>query len=336
MGNIVSPAAAPNQVPNAPGQGTNSPPSPGVAAMPLVAGTPPDLPNSTVPPVTSTTTIEGIDSAAQSGYHVDPFGPTPTSEPQLAPVVPEEVSSATAMPEIPTAETQSPPITPVSDENNQVRPNAATLLAQMPDITQMMKDLEKSGCLLPELQVKNIKQLDTSPLAALQPGHQEDKSFFSSPTDKAPLKVLPAVELTSSGKVKQAETHPELPLFVFVAVIAIVQAIQGLTQLTHFWLVKYPQFEQMIVANVITTMEIDAAVVRSALLGIFAAISLITGVLLLFKKSHSHSKLMYAVVTVIIINFVTQNVMGRGTFASGNPIQLPETIAEIMAARNQP
>lgn len=326
MGNIVSPAAAPSQVPNAPGQGTNPPPSPGVAAMPPVAGTPPDLPNSTVPPVPSTTTIEGIDSAPQSGYHVDPFGPTPTTE----------LPSATAMPDIPTTVTQSPPITPLSDENSQVSPNAATLLAQMPDITQMMKDLEKSGCLLPELQVKNIKQLDTSPLAALQPGHQEDKSFFSSPTDKAPLKVLPAVELTSSGKVKPAEPHPELPLFVFVAVIAIVQAIQGLTQLTHFWLVKYPQFEQMIIANVITTMEIDAAVVRSALLGIFAAISLITGVLLLFKKSHSHSKLMYAVVAVIIINFITQNVMGRGTFASGNPIQLPETIAEIMAARNQP
>ncbi|MBW7956029.1 hypothetical protein H3C66_04825 [Patescibacteria group bacterium] len=343
MGNIVSNAVVPDQLPPAQGGGVVTPPMSGVAPVGDEETKTPDtspavVESSSLPEVTISTTnaIEGIGSSKPSGYHDDPFGavisssgPQPQPTPQLPSISADEPPSITADP-LPPAP-PPPPFTPVSKGDEETHQSAAALLGKMPDIETMMKDLEKSGCLLPELQIKSSQKVDTSPLAALQPKHLQDQSFFSSPSDQQPMKVLPDVQLANSGKAGPPAPHSELPIFVFVSIIALIQAIQGIVQFAHFWLVKYSLYEQMIVANVITTLEVNTAVVKSLLLGIFAIVGLISGVALLLRRASSHAKLTYFVIALIIINFLIQNVLGRQEFGSGNPLHLPELLAEIMA-----
>lgn len=323
MGNIVSNAVVPSQVPPVT---SGTPPTPLQAASPVV---PPDLPDTSSPKPLNPNVIEGVGGTGGGSYNTDPFGPMPDTPANSDPSLP---SIPTDQPAAPTTASD---VTVPAPDNGEVRQSAADLLTKMPDINVMMKDLEKSGCLLPELQVKSTQHnvTDTSPLAALQPGHKQEVTFFSSPSDKDPLKVLPEVQLAASGKQKQQKQPVDLPLFVFVSMIALVQALQGLVQLIHFGMVKYPQFEQMIGAQLLTTTQLDEYVVRAALLALSTLLVFLTGLVLLLKRSKNNSILMYVVVAMIVITFFTQNVMARDVFASGNPIQLPETIAEILATR---
>jgi hypothetical protein len=321
MGNIVSSDVVP------------TPPTPAAAAVtapqaglpPVEASVAPSAP--VAPSPVTTSTIEGIGSTQPAGFNADPFGPLPSIETTAPADTTPELPSIT--PEPPPPPAPEPPITPVKEETP-THATAAELLAKMPDVQTMMKDLEKSGCLLPELQVKAGRHIDTSPLAALQPKQLRDQSFFSSPSDEQPMKVLPEVQLASSKPVEKKEL-PELPMFVFVAVFALIQSIQGAAQLAHFIWVKYPEYEQMIVANVMTTTEVDSAMVRAIILGIMSAIGFMLGLLLLVKRSKNRSVDVYLVISMIVINFFVQNILVKNVMASGSPLMLPDILGEVIS-----
>lgn len=353
MGNIVSNAVVPTQLQNpqsaasfsAPQAGVQpvqadpapSLPSPSTPTTPPMSGTPPTVALiSSEPPQNSsqpaTITIEGVDAAQPASFNSDPFGPMPTA-PEV-PEIPTEPDLPSITPEPPPPPAPKPPIEPVVSTEPTTQQSAAELLATMPDVQQMMKDLEKSGCLLPELHIKSIRHIDSSPLAALQPKTLQDQSYFSSPTDEQPMKMLPEVQLASTGAKKRTDPQ-ELPLFVFVAMFSLIQSIQGIAMVAHFVTVKYPEYEQMIVANVLSTSEADAAVVKAIIVGIMAAIGLIFSLLLLIKRSKNRSVEIYIVISIVVINFLVQNILSQNVLASGNPLQLPEIVSEIMAHTKQ-
>jgi len=328
MGNIVSTASVPTAMQN---------PPPGTPVTSPQSGVPPTPPSTTPVDQDAQTlggpapiTIEGIEAEQPAGFHTDPFGPLPTPE---LPDVPDEPELPSITPEPPPEPAPLPPITPLETQQKSSQQSAAELLTKMPDVQQMMKDLEKSGCLLPELQIKSTRHIDSSPLAALQPQQLKDQSYFSSPTDEQPMKVLPEVQLASTRPVDPRKNPPELPLYVFVAMFGLLQSIQGLTMVAHFIFVRYPEYEQMIVANVITTSDADTAVVKAIIVGIAAAIGFLFSLLLLIKRSKNRSVDIYIVISIVVINFLVQNILSQKVLASGNPLQLPDMVAEIMASR---
>lgn len=328
MGNIVSNASVPTAMQN---------PPPGTPVTSPQSGVPPTPPSETplnsdpqIPSGPPPVTIEGIETEQPVGFGTDPFGPLPTPE---LPSIPAEPELPSITPEPPPEPAPLPPITPVETTHKSSQQSAAELLAKMPDIQQMMKDLEKSGCLLPELQIKSTRRIDSSPLAALQPQQLKDQSYFSSPTDEQPMKVLPEVQLASTRPIDKPKVAQELPVYVFVAMFGLVQSIQGLAMVLHFIFVRYPEYEQMIVANVISTSDADTAVVKAIIVGITAAIGFLFSLLLLIKRSKNKSVDIYIVISIVVINFIVQNILSQKVLASGNPLQLPDIVAEIMASR---
>lgn len=333
MGNIVSDAVVPNQLPPATAGGSVSAP---VSATPPVSTTS-QTPVQSAPPEITTpnpASIEPVETPPTGGFNVDPFGSPASSRLDSSgspPDLPPELPSIT--PESPAPPLPPPLITTPTDSGigaDTTRRSAAELLSKMPDISQMMKDLEKSGCLLPELQIKSTEHIDTSPLAALQPKHLKEQSFFSQPSDQPVKKILPEVQLATTHSPQRSQPQ-ELPLYVFVAVVSIVQGIQGLAQAAHFALVKFPAYEQMIVAGVIDTTDSDTAVVKAIIVGIMAVLGLLFGILLILKRSKNRSVDLYLVISIVVINFIIQNILAQKVLASGNPLQFPEIIGEILS-----
>lgn len=289
--------------------------------------------------LTEPPSIESIEQPAgqQSGYRVDPFGPMTTTfqTPSLAtgPANPEPPS---ILPDPPPPPEPEPPISIPSDAIPQGN-SAAALLARMPDIQQMMKDLEKSGCLLPELRVTQTHPVDTSPLAALQPHRLNGSTVeISSPSTEQPKPILPDIQLATTGAVKvqqRPKESVELPLYVFTSAICLIQAIQGFAQVIHFFFIGYPEYEQLVIAGVQTTADVNTAVVKALIIIGLSLTSLITLLVLLTKRSSNHSPWLYFSVVLIVLNFYTQNVMVAGQFASGSPLHLPEIIGEIISPR---
>lgn len=281
--------------------------------------------------------IEGVgqSSQQQAGYRVDPFGPmNPSTQPAVNQAAgPPEPPSI--LPNPPPPASPEPPITPPPDHAQFGKETAADLLGRMPSIAQMMKDLEKSGCLLPELKVTQSQHVDTSPLAALQPNRLNNPSAdISTPSSEQPKPILPEVQLASTGKPiirKKAKEPVELPLFVFTGVVCFIQAMQGVTQVIHFFLIEYPRYEQLVINGVMTTTDVNAAVVKGLIIAGLALVSFVTLFVLLAKRSTNHSPSFYFSVTLIVLNFYVQNIMVAGQFASGSPLVLPETIGEILS-----
>lgn len=329
MGNIVSSATPYGQSSRLPGD------------VVLATQTSPSLNRqSSVITVPNPNVIEAVGQTGQvGGYHTDPFGTLP-SIPTIPPT-----------PTIPTVQANTPPsITPepvvplpepliTQPANTTPDPRQETVLVlfnRMPDIYQMMKDLEKSGCLLPELQIKSTERLDTSPLAALQPQRLKDQRFFSAPTEQELNPLLPEVRLTATGI--EVAKHPaqftELPMFFFVSLISLIQSIQGFAQVIHFAVITYPQYEQLVIATQLTTTQVNTTVIKAMIVGIFAFLGFVMGLILFFKKARNQSLLLYGVITLILFNFFAQNVMVRKEFASGNPLVLPEIVSQVIS-KNQ-
>jgi len=276
--------------------------------------------NQPQPPHSDQITIEGVDTEQSTVFSTEPFGPIPT---------PLEILSDAELPLAPL----TPPITPPKSLTGAAQ-SATELLINMPDVQQMMKDLEKSGCLLPELQIRSTRRIDSSPLAALQPRQLQDQAYFSSPTDVQPMTILPEVQLASTHPVSRS-TPQELPLFVFVAIFGLVQSLQGIAMVAHFIFVKYPEYELMIVASVLATSDADTAVVKAVIVCIMAVISLLFSSLLLIKRSKNRSVEIYVVISIVVINFLVQNILPQNVLASGNPLQLPEIVSEIISSIKQ-
>ena len=64
-----------------------------------------------------------------------------------------------------------------------------------------------------------------------------------------------------------------------------------------------------------------------------AAIGFLFSLLLLIKRSKNRSVDIYIVISIVVINFLVQNILSQKVLASGNPLQLPDMVAEIMASR---
>lgn len=336
MGNIVSNAAPFGQAPRLPGDVVLA-----TQTSPSVNG------QATMITVPNPNVIESVGQTGQGGYHTDPFGTLPPSQ-QTAeqsgeaelPSIPTVPTPAANTPPSITPETPAPQPEPAITQPANTTPDprqddVVALFSQMPPIAQMMKDLEKSGCLLPELQIKSTERVDTSPLAALQPQRLKDQRFFTSPTDQPQTPVLPDVKLTETGVNKHPAQLSELPMFVFVSLISFIQSIQGFAQVAHFAVITYPKYEQMVINTQLTTTEVNATVIKALIIGGLAAFTLLMGVILLFKRAKNHSILLYAVVALVVMNFFTQNMMARKEFASGNPLVLPEIISEVIS-KSQP
>ena len=213
--------------------------------------------------------------------------------------------------------------------------NTATLLSNMPNIEQMMKDLEESDCLMPDLQVNSTHRIDNSPLAALQPDRLKDKvAYFEDPNTEPDKPILPELQLATSS-IARPRSAPvekqELPMFVFVAIIGLIQAVQGTAQVAHFILVLYPQHEQLIVSTQLTTTELNTTVIKAALIGFIAFITMFTSLLLTVKRVKNTDPLLYVSVALIVINFFVQNIMASREFSSGSPLALPKTLSEIIS-----
>jgi len=280
--------------------------------------------------------IEGVGPAPQeSGYGIDPFGTLPTQQtpalPEISPAAPEPPSIT---PEPPPLPPEPPPISPPEAPVQGSAVVAETLLNQIPDMKQMMKDLEKSGCLLPELNVKATERVDTSPLAALQPQRLKDGGvFFSTPSNEPIKPILPEVQLatTSAGQPKQRAEKGELPLFVLTAVIGLVQSIQGVAQATHFALIRYPLYKQQNATTQLTTTDANAAAIKAAAIGLLAIITALISLMLIVRRTKNHSPLLYVSVMFIILNFFAQNFLRGGDFVSGSPLELPSILSEIIS-----
>jgi hypothetical protein len=341
MGNIVS-----NAVPF--GQTTRSP-----GDVVLATQTFPSV-NSQSPVITVTNpnVIEAVGQTGQGGaYHTDPFGTLPPSQqtnqqsgesgetelPSI-PTVPPPASDTppSITPEVPVPQPEPPITQPENTTPDPRQGDVVALFSQMPDIFQMMKDLEKSGCLLPELQIKSTERVDTSPLAALQPQRLKDQRFFSAPSDQPQTPQLPDVKLTETGAVKHPAQFAELPMFVFVSLIAFIQSVQGFAQVAHFGLITYPQYEQMVISTQLTTTDVNATVIKALIIAGLAVFSILMGLILLVKRAKNHSILIYGVVALIVLNFFTQNMMARKEFASGNPLVLPEILGEVISKAQAP
>lgn len=338
MGNMYStngvPGAPPVSSPAAGGQSSTPQELPEIPTItPITQSQPipaqvPELPS-----------IEGVGQAAQqqAGYRVDPFGPMdPSTQPAVnhAAAPPEPPS---ILPDPPAPTPPEPPITPPLDQAQSGKETAADLLGRMPSIEQMMKDLEKSGCLLPELKVTQSQHVDTSPLAALQPNRLNNPSAeISTPSSEQPKPILPEVQLATTGKPvaqRQSKQPVELPLFVFTGVVCFIQAIQGVTQVIHFFLIEYPRYEQLVITGTLTTTDVNTTVVKGLIIAGLALISFVTLFVLVAKRSTNHSPSLYFSVALIVLNFYVQNVMVAGQFASGSPLVLPEIIGEILSRR---
>lgn len=338
MGNIVSDAVVPNQLPLATAGGSVSASPTGGVSAPVSATPPVSAEPSTATPTSPVITtpnpasIEPVETVQTGSFKADPFG-APSPQPDSSETPPDLPELPSISPEQPLAGEPQPFITSPAEseaDGGVTRRSAAELLSKMPDISQMMKDLEKSGCLLPELQIKSTEHIDTSPLAALQPKHLKEQSFFSQPSDQPVKKILPEVQLATTHSPQRSQPQ-ELPLYVFVAVVSIVQGIQGLAQAAHFALVKFPAYEQMIVAGVIDTTDSDTAVVKAIIVGIMAVLGLLFGILLILKRSKNRSVDLYLVISIVVINFIIQNILAQKVLASGNPLQFPEIIGEILS-----
>jgi hypothetical protein len=328
MGNIVSNPVQSGQVPSANTTGASSP-SPQYI-------TPPDIPGTV--PTASSTTIEGTTpSPAQAGYGVDPFGPVtpPAPTPAIQPSEPEP-PSITVDPPPPT----TPPLitTPSDQVLSTTQLDAATILSKIPDVGTMMKDLEKSGCLLPDLKVNKTLHVDTSPLAALQPNRLKDQgNYISTPGSDQPKPVLPEVQLATTSVPEQKQhvrkDAGELPLFVFTAIICLIQVVQGATQVAHFFLIRYPQYEKLVINGQLTTTDVNATVIKAVFIAAMVFISLPIFLAVILKRAKNHSALLYISVVVIILNFCVQNIMAGSEFVSGSPLVLPSILSEIFSSR---
>jgi hypothetical protein len=333
MGNIVSNVDVPDQTPGI------SIPAGGV--IPAQNQEPPSIlpPQPTPAHITAVTSqeIEAVGpKTPQAGYGVDPFGPMEQSQPQQ-PAIPDiSLEPPSIIPDPPTAPPPAPLITQPDQQVSNVL-SAVTLLSKMPNIEQMMKDLEKSGCLMPDLQVKVTHRSDNSPLAALQPDRLKDKgAYFEDPNAEPAKPILPEIQLatTSVARPKNAPTEKhELPMFVFIAIIGIIQVIQGAAQVAHFMLTRYPQYEQLIISTQLTTTEVNATVIKAAFIGFIAFITFFTSLTLIIRRVKNHSVMLYVSVALIMLNFVVQNVMAGHEFVSGNPLSLPATLSEIISRR---
>lgn len=304
---------------------------------PAPAATPPSAFSIEAPPNNTPT----------NSYFVDPFAavsettadtsattPTPSPSPSADSTLAAEQPAAAITPPPNGTTTTPPPLTTASLTPSTPPISATELLARMPSIEEMMQDLEKSGCLLPDLAVQPVQATDHSPLANLQPGQQQP--FFSSPTASTKQKNLPDVQLTVTGKQKPAGRPVEMPVYIFIAVIALLQSLMAIVVILHYTFVKYRELELMITAGIMSTEEVNTVSVKVAIVGLVGFISFISAVRLLLKKSGNHSVPTYLAVCLIILNFVAQNVIGRNQFAAGNPLLLPETIAQILTALQQP
>lgn len=337
MGNIVSNIDVPGQTPGVQAN-TASVPAAQIQEPPSILSIQPQQ-SSPPPSITSVTSqeIEAVgQQTPQTGYGVDPFGPMAQSQPQQ-PAIPDiSQEPPSIIPEPPAPPPIPPLITQPEQQASQVD-SAETLLSNMPNIEQMMKDLEKSGCLIPDLHIKTTQRTDTSPLAALQPDRLKDKgAYFEDPNAEPVKPILPEVQLatTSVARPKNAVTEKhELPIFVFVAVIGIIQSIQGATQVAHFMLVRYPQYEQLIISAQLTTTDVNTTVIKAAVIGLIAVITLCIALGLFVRRVKNHSAMLYVSVALIVINFFVQNFMAGQEFVSGSPLTLPATLSEIISSR---
>jgi hypothetical protein len=289
--------------------------------------------------------IEGIGESKPAGFGKDPFAATtepPAPESVAAPALATtEGAPPSITPEPPPPPPEEPPITPPAPEETPTESptsvDAAKLLSQMPDVKQMMKDLEKSGCLLPELhtQENGHGPTDHSPLAALQPQRIKDNGFFTD-TDTEPAKpLLPEVQLATTSQIvaKKGGGGMEIPLFLFVGLLSWLQAAQGIAQLVHFSLLTYPTYEQRVIAGEFTTAGMNAAVMKGGILATFTSIAFFAGGTVLIKRTKNNSAFLYFTLATIILNFFIQNVLVTKEFVSGNPLALPTILSEIFANR---
>jgi len=303
-----------------------------VSAAPVVSPSQP-APPPTQRGNTSSVAIEGIAEpiAPQSGFYVDPFGPN-----QNPPSLPREESTTTEPPSItppePLQPAEQPPITLPQEQTDTFKHDAASILSRMPDISQMMKDLEKSGCLLPELNVQPQEMADTSPLAALQPQRLKDKgTYFGSPSTKAAQPLLAEIKLAHSEAIHHEHESKEIPLFVFAALIGFLQSLQGIVQAIYFIKITYPSYERDIMIGLVNTTDVNTSVIKAIIICVLAVIGGIISLFILIKRARNSSFLLYFLIGMIILNFISQNILGGKEFISGNPLALPQMISEIIS-----
>lgn len=313
-------------------------------------------------PQTNIGSLNGIEGVNQpqtqpAGYGVDPFGPsipdhqpatsvgTGTTPPPATP--PAAFPTSSAYPKLPdidlpsiTADTlgeipiadQSSITTPKSESLPQEQNSAEAILNRIPDLDQMMKDLEKSGCLLPDLHVNEVVHIDTSPLAALQPDRvNSDGGIITPPKTTPDMPALPAIQLggTNDQVLEKPTPAPELPLFIFTAVLGLVQVLQGGAQVAHFFLIRYSVYEALIMAGELTTQQMNTAVMQAVILAFAAVSTAIISIIALISRPKTRSTLFYISVFMIVLNFALQNLMARQHFASGSPLALPSIFSEL-------
>jgi hypothetical protein len=249
----------------------------------------------------------------------DPFSlPTPIATPTASEPSPFSAIPAVDAPVLPGNTTE---VTPLTD----TQPFVVTQHT-FPSVEEMLAELDQSGILLPELETQAVKNLDTSPLAALQPTQLNPAdTFFSTPL-KPKVTPLPGPSLGTSSD--ESLTFSRIIMsggVMLAASILAVQVVQHLVQLLHFVMINYPQLQNEIMFHQASSSIINQYAVKAVGLFALSIISLIGSLFLLFNREHPALKWFLGVaVGAIILNFVTEQYLVKPQFHFANPAGFQE------------
>ncbi len=308
--------------------------TPATSGAPSTPATPPA-------PGNTTQEIEGLASTAQNPPNVEISGlSTPSNSGQAAPLTlgsTEPLTLGTSQPLAPQAPLDLPGTEPSSTGPTH-DPNSS-----LPNITEMETTLAQTGTLLPEIEVKptTTVKLDVSPLAALQPekikesGEPETQATQITAVDSSPDQ--PAFHHIQLGNTQQhhfsqaaAINFPNLPYWIFSAIILFIQAVTGISQFLHFVFIQYPPLDQMVLTLQMAESELNVYMVKIGVLS-FVVITSLVFALVMFCHNKLRTNIVFIGISfaLILINFFVQNSYVLPHLIPGNPFQIPQVIQDI-------
>jgi hypothetical protein len=287
-------------------------------------------PSGTTPSATQPLTLETNTFSSPTGAAVAPTGVASLAQPELSISTAPSIAPAPVMPDTPAEPSVSSLPQPTSSGVSDLAAGAG-----LPDVSQMQELLMQSGALLGDLNVKEIQKKDTSPLAALQPDRirQTGEPTISPITAPSMEPHLNSIALANAGYGKVTQDGFQFPFFLLAAAVLFLQAVQGVFQLIHFILVKFPLFEHMLVMNQLLPNQINIYTVKAIILAGLVLLSTVIGSRILMRHQSISLPFWIIGISLIALNAFWQNMMTQPEFASGNPLQLPKIIQEIQAAK---
>lgn len=172
-----------------------------------------------------------------------------------------------------------------TQDQTAAQPQAA--IPGVPTVEDMQSQLSQSGSLLPGLQVASQEEVDTSPLAALQPQNlvqteQGPQPMYLPSQQQAPLQqtklATTHVAATPSAVTGRWLSSIKLLASYLIVFVLTAQALYNLYESIRFVFVDYPQLEAQLLANQITQTQVNQVGIKafvlviSTLVGAFFAL----------------------------------------------------------------